>query len=130
MPSYGQSSRERLNTCHPLLQNLFEEVIKHVDCTILCGRRGRDDQEKAFSEGKSRAHYGQSPHNYSPSLAVDVMPYPIDWNDMDRLKAFAHDVKLIAAVMKIKVRWGGDFESFFDGPHWELVGISDTKIPE
>jgi peptidoglycan L-alanyl-D-glutamate endopeptidase CwlK len=30
-------------------------------------------------------------------------------------------MKQAAQELNIKVRWGGDFKSFFDAPHWELV---------
>ena len=52
------------------LQNLFNEVIKDRDCTILCGYRGKEEQEKAVSEGNSKLHYPHSKHNYNPSCAV------------------------------------------------------------
>ena len=124
MPSYSKSSTDKLDTCHSDLQRLFEEVIRHRDCTIITGNRNREDQEKAFQEGKSKAHYGQSFHNYSPSLAVDVMPYPIDWDDIKGIHEFAGFVLGVAAAMNIRIQWGGHFKSFFDGPHYELIGVS------
>lgn len=72
-------------------------------------------------EGKSKAKWPRSKHNTIPSKAVDVMPYPIDWNDLERLSKFSELVKKTAKRMNIKIRWGGNFKSFFDGPHWELV---------
>lgn len=30
-------------------------------------------------------------------------------------------VKATAEHLRINVRWGGDFKSFRDAPHWELV---------
>ena len=129
MPSFGEQSLSRLSTAHPLLQRLFHEVVKHRDCSVICGHRGQEDQETAFREGKSKAHWGQSKHNYVPSLAVDVMPYPLDWGDIQRIKDFSHFVKGVAAAMDIKVQWGGEFKNFFDGPHWELIDTYDSKIP-
>lgn len=121
MPSFSKKSLERLGTCDPELVRLFTEIIKEFDCTVLCGHRGREDQEKAFEEGRSKARFGQSKHNSSPSKAVDVMPYPINWNDSEGLADFAGFVLTKAEDLGIKIRWGGHFKGgFFDGPHYEL----------
>lgn len=121
MPAFSKTSLSRLYTCHPDLQKLFLEVIRDRDCTIICGYRGPEDQEKAFADGKSKAHYGQSRHNNYPSRAIDVMPYPINWDDIEGIKAFADFVKTTAIKLGIEIRWGGEFKSFFDGPHYELT---------
>ena len=129
MPSFGKSSQDKLATCDPRLQKVFNEVIKHFDCTVIEGHRGEAAQNKAFAEGKSKLKYPQSKHNKTPSLAADVLPYPIDWNDTNRMRYFAGFVVGIAATMGIKIRWGGDWNqntelkdnSFNDLPHFELV---------
>jgi peptidoglycan L-alanyl-D-glutamate endopeptidase CwlK len=51
---------------------------------------------------------------------VDVVPYPVDWSDICGFYEFAGFVKGIAVPLGIKVKWGGDFKTFFDGAHWEL----------
>lgn len=129
MPAFGKASQEKLATCDPRLQKVFNEVIKYFDCTVIEGHRGEAAQNKAFAEGKSKLKYPQSKHNKTPSLAADVLPYPIDWNDTNRMRYFAGFVVGIAATMGIKLRWGGDWNqntelkdnSFNDLPHFELV---------
>ena len=140
MPTFSRRSLDHLDTCHFELQRLFLEVIKERDCTILQGFRGKDDQEKAFNEGKSKAHWGQSKHNYSPSCAVDVMPYPINWNDKDGVTKFYEFVKKKADELGIKIRWGADWDGDgkywekdgweIDGPHYELIDTSGSVIPK
>jgi len=128
MPTFSKISKDRLATCHDDLQRLFNEVIKHWDCTIVCGHRGKEDQDKAFADGKSKVKWPNGKHNKFPSLAVDVMPYPIDWNDTKRNFAFAGFVLGIATMMGISVRGGHDFDGdhnlnegdSWDVPHWEL----------
>lgn len=44
------------------------------DTYLLKGYRGKAEQEKEYSEGDSNAHFGESPHNYRPALAVDAAP--------------------------------------------------------
>ena len=129
MPAFGKASQEKLATCDPRLQKVFNEVVKYFDCTVIEGHRGEAAQNKAFAEGKSKLKYPQSKHNKTPSLAADVLPYPIDWNDTNRMRYFAGFVVGIAATMGIKIRWGGDWNqntelkdnSFNDLPHFELV---------
>lgn len=129
MPAFGKASQEKLATCDPRLQKVFNEVIKHFDCTVIEGHRGEAAQNKAFAEGKSKLKYPQSKHNKTPSLAADVLPYPIDWNDTNRMRYFAGFVVGIAATMGIKIRWGGDWNqntelkdnSFNDLPHFEIA---------
>ena len=121
MPSFSKRSQARLDSCDPRLVELFNAVIKHFDCTVLCGHRGPEEQGKAFTEGRSKARWGQSRHNSKPSMAADVVPYPIDWGNRERFFEFAGFVQGVAASMDIKTRWGGHFEGFFDRPHFEIV---------
>ncbi len=151
MPVYGRKSKELLAKAHEELQEIFEEVIKSIDCTIICSTRSAADQQKAFDAGLSKAKPGQSPHNFEPSLAVDAVPTVIlkgksvdhdgnevilDWNSKDpKIQAlvreemvhFAGIVKGKAAVLGLKIKWGGDFKSFKDMPHWELLDWETRK---
>lgn len=128
MPSFSARSRANLETCHEDLQRLFGEVIKHYDCTILCGHRGEEEQNEAFRQGRSQLQFPQSKHNSLPSIAVDVAPYPIDWDNRSRFYHFGGLVLGISIGMGIPIRWGGDWDmdtdlndqSFFDLPHFEL----------
>ena len=129
MPRFGRKSRERLSTCDNRLQDVFNEVIKTVDCSVIEGHRSKERQNKLYEEGKTKVRYPDGRHNASPSRAADVVPYPIDWNDRERFHLFAGFVIGIAKSMGIKLRWGGDWNmnwevddnKFDDFPHFELV---------
>lgn len=128
MPSFSQRSLANLSQAHPDLQVLFHRVIEVFDCAVICGYRGPEEQEAAFNAGTSKAHFGQSKHNQMPSLAVDVVPCPIDWKDTDRMHYFAGVVMGIALQLGLRVRWGGDWngntilsdQKLHDLPHFEL----------
>ena len=128
MPRYSKRSRSKLETAHPLLQDLFHEVIKHADCTILEGHRSEARQNMLYRQGKSKVQYPDSRHNALPSMAVDVAPYPIDWEDVRRFYYFGGTVCGIAFVLDIPLRWGGDWDgdlqvkdqNFNDLVHFEL----------
>ena len=129
MPSFGKRSNTALATAHPDLQRLFKEVIKHVDCAVLEGHRDKVAQNAAVAAGKSKLLWPKSKHNSNPSRAVDVVPWPLDWNDTKRFYHFAGFVAGIAASLGIGIRWGGDWdndgdfgdEKFSDAPHYELT---------
>jgi len=46
MPKYSKQSAGRLSTCDPRLQDVFNEVIKHFDCSVLQGHRGEIEQNE------------------------------------------------------------------------------------
>jgi peptidoglycan LD-endopeptidase CwlK len=129
MPSFGKKSMERLKTCDQRLQDLFNEVIKNYDCSVLQGTRTKEEQDEFFRTGKSKVQWPNSKHNSSPSKGIDVSPYPIDWDNTKRFYHFAGYVQGIADQMGIKLRWGGDWDndfdlddqSFMDLVHFELV---------
>ena len=128
MPRFGKRSLGALDTCDERLVKIFNEVIKTVDCSVLEGHRGESRQDRFYKEGKSKVKYPNGRHNKLPSVACDVVPYPIDWNDRERFHLFAGFVLGIAKSMGIKLRWGGDWNmnwevddnKFDDFPHFEL----------
>ena len=107
---------------------LFNEIIKHFDITILEGYRNKAAQDAAFNSGKSKLQYPLSKHNMEPSQAVDVAPYPIDWENTNRFFYLAGLVEAYAKQMGLPIRWGGDWDSdkdfsdqrFNDLPHFEI----------
>lgn len=129
MPRFGKRSKERLKTCNSDLQMVFNEVIKYVDCSILEGHREKQRQNQLYDEGKTKVLYPNGRHNAYPSNAVDVVPYPVDWDDRERMTLFAGFVLGTAKQMGITLRWGGDWDRDFevkdnrfdDFPHFEVT---------
>lgn len=150
MPVFSKKSLSILSKAHEDLQDLLKEVIQIIDVTVICSVRSAEDQQKAFDAGNSKAKPGQSPHNYEPSFAVDVVPasvlggearrgkktYKLDWNskDPETQKVVREEFFKLAGVMKAKaaelglaIQWGGDFKSFEDLPHWEIQDWETLK---
>jgi hypothetical protein len=129
MPKFGTSSLTQRATLHPDLKRLVDEVIKHVDFSITCGYRNQADQDAAVAKGLSQVKFPNGKHNTLPSKALDVAPYPINWNDTEAFTLLAGVFFGVAAVLGIKLRlgadWDGDFNtlehSFKDRPHIELA---------
>ena len=144
MYSYSATSRERLESCHPDLQVIWDEVIQWIDCAVFCGHRGEAKQRLAYLENKSKVRWPDSKHNSKPSMAIDSGPYFVeihntDWDDSLAFARFAGridqiaDQLLKAGAISHSIRWGGDWsmngrstdQTFFDLPHFELVGLPD-----
>lgn len=125
---FGNTSQQRLDTCHPLLQEILLEAIKYVDFSVLCGYRNEADQQAAVAKGASKVNFPDSKHNQMPSIAVDVAPYPIDWENTTRFAYLQGLIRGIAMGKGIKLRsgmdWDGDGDitdhKFMDYPHIEL----------
>ena len=136
MPEFSERSLRLLSTADERLQRLFLEVVKTYDCTVLCGHRGKEEQEEAYRAGKSKVLFPHSKHNRMPALAVDVVPWPIDWEDTRRLYHFAGYVQGAADRIGLQLRWGGDFnrdgnlnnDRFVDLPHWEVADGEDRPM--
>ncbi len=129
MPNFSDKSLAKLATSDPRLQRVFHEVVRNFDCTILEGHRNRERQNQMVEEGKSQVRWPDGKHNTVPSMAVDVCPYPIVWDDRERQTLFAGYVLATANAMGVNLRWGGDWDrdtevrdnSFDDLVHFEVV---------
>ena len=153
MATYGNSSQQKLNSCHPDLIVIFQEVVRIFDNAIVYGERTPGEQFELYKQGRSLiggrwviadkkkvvtykdGTISKSNHNYSPSKAVDAVPYPINWKNTDRMYYFAGMV--IATAIRLKdegkvthnIRWGGDWDrdtevddqTFMDLAHFEII---------
>lgn len=137
MPTFSETSRQRLATCDPRLQELLNEAIKHIDFVVMVGHRNQADQDEAFRTGKSQKKWPDGNHNALPSRAVDIAPWfpdaKLDWGDLIAFGRLMGFIQCLATERGIKLRfgldWDGDFRSvnrdpdehFLDAPHVELV---------
>lgn len=141
MPAFSKKSLGMLQQCHPDLQKVMMEAIKIIDFSVTEGARTKEQQAKYVKEGKSKTMNSKHiPKYYKEigkecSFAIDICPWPVDYNDRERFCVLAGIVLGIAKVYKdlgiirSNIRWGGDWnqnnitkdESFSDMPHFEVV---------
>jgi len=71
MPKFGRKSFSRLRTCDIRLVDLFAEVVKEFDCTVLEGSRGALIQMGYYHSipRKTKLAYPESKHNPN---AIDI----------------------------------------------------------
>lgn len=136
MPKFSKRSKDNLATADIKLQQLFNAVIEEFDCTVIYGHRTPEEQFELFKKGREKkdgwwvktgktvtnldGNIKKSKHNYYPSKAVDVVPFPLDWTDIKAFELLAKVVKAKAEELNITVTWGGDWVSLRDYPHWEI----------
>lgn len=122
---FDEASLKRLSQAHPSLQALMLEARKRIPFKVLDSQRDKKAQEAAFKAGNSKAHFGQSAHNYSPAVALDIAPIPLDWDDRQSFIDISRVILPLAKSMNIPIRWGGDWDmrgatDGWDLPHYEL----------
>lgn len=120
---WGKSSLERRATlCNELIDLVDLMLLRSdFDLAITCGYRGKEEQEKAFKDKTSKAHFGESAHNVNPSMAVDIIPCsPVNWDTSDkRWQAMVDNAKACAKELGIKITCGADW-AMRDWPHIEI----------
>tara|TARA_X000001382_G_scaffold35240_2_gene23227 strand:- start:162 stop:560 length:399 start_codon:yes stop_codon:yes gene_type:complete len=105
VPKFGKRSRERLKGVDSKLINVLNEVVKYFDITVIEGLRSQERQNELVAQGKSKTKFGK----HVEGKAVDIAPYPIDWNARDDFHYLGGFVLGVASKMGIDVRWGGDW---------------------
>ena len=128
MPKFGRRSRERLKGVDSRLVNILNELVKIMDVTIIEGLRTKERQEELVSQGKSQTKFSK----HIEGRAVDLAPYPVDWEDRERFHYMGGMIRGIVKQMGVNVRWGGDWDSdgeikdnkFDDLVHVEIRGTT------
>lgn len=146
MPAFSTKSADRLATCAPAIQSVFNRVVQIYDCSILEGTRTAERQLELLAAGKTEVRI--SKHMSLPSEAVDVVPYPVppEWGNvrdlmrthgssageaakvLARFYHFAGFVQATARSQGTVLRWGGDWDAdrdfndqtFDDLVHFEI----------
>ncbi len=107
MPKFGKRSKQRLQGVDAKLVNVLNEVVKYFDITVIEGIRSQERQNELVAQGKSKTKFGK----HVQGKAVDIAPYPIDWNARDDFHYLGGFMLGMAASMGVKIRWGGDWNA-------------------
>jgi len=127
MAKLGRKSITILATCDERIRTLVEVVIRELreddpvchDLTVISGYRTDEEQAQKVREGNSLTLH--SKHRETPSEAVDIAPYPVDWADEDAFVYLAGRVMATADRLGIKILWGGSWVKLRDLGHFELL---------
>lgn len=114
-------SLQHLATCHPDLVALFTAVAEQIPILIICGMRDQEAQNAAVAAGRSRTPWPTSRHNSCPSEAVDAAILPLNWDRIDDFRQLNDVVQKQAAILGLRIEWGGDFVHLKDFDHFQLA---------
>ena len=114
----GTRSLQNLSGVHPDLVAVVKLAITitEQDFTVIEGIRNINRQRQLLKAGKSTTMNSR----HITGHAVDMVPWPVDWNDLERFEVMSEAMKAAAEELDIPIVWGGDWKSFYDGPHFEL----------
>lgn len=114
----GTRSRQNLSGVHPDMVAVVERALElsEVDFTVIEGVRNIERQRQLLADGKSTTLKSR----HLTGHAVDMVPWPVDWEDLERFEAMAKAMKAAAKELEVPIIWGGDWKSFYDAPHFEL----------
>ena len=134
MRQFTEKEKQRLELINPSLQKVILRAAEKVPIFVVCGHRDQHAQDLAFAQGFSKVKFPNSKHNKSvypayKSDAVDLCPYPIDWNNHSKFYEIYREMQNAADALGIKIRSGADFnqdgnltnDKWIDLPHHELA---------
>jgi len=113
-------SISRLTDVHPDLVRVVHRAaaLSSLDFTVLEGWRNLDRQKQLLAQKATKTLNSR----HLTGHAVDLAPMiggSVSW-DWPLYHRLAKVVKAAADHEGVPITWGGDWESFKDGPHWEL----------
>lgn len=135
----GLASRKKLEGLNPDLVAVVTRAIEVTtqDFTVLCGVRTLEEQKELYAQGRTKPgdivtwtlKSRHLPAADGLGRAVDLCPYPIDWNTLSKFDAIASAVMQASKELGVPVRWGADWDQDgkprergeTDSPHFELA---------
>lgn len=141
---FSKKSKEKLKGVHPVLIKFAEEMIKETpfDFRINEGVRTLETQQEYYTWGRTKfiTTWGEKINRPVTSLdgvnrkskhqiQKDGYAHAFDIAFLGKTQADVYDMKKFKALIKVVrpllkkygVKWGGDFKSFPDPPHFELM---------
>ena len=120
MYRWSQRSYARLAGVRPELIAVATRALalSELDLVVLEGVRSAQRQRELLASGASRTLNSR----HLTGHAVDLAPWvdgEVRW-DWPLYEILSHAVKRAASELAVPIEWGGDWERFRDGPHWQL----------
>lgn len=116
----GERSKSRLEGVHPDLVKVVERAIEitEVDFAVIEGLRTLSRQKELLAKGATTTLNSRHLSGHAVDIAAWV-DGTIRW-DWPLYHHLAKAMKDAAAELEVDIKWGGDWNSFPDGPHFQL----------
>jgi peptidoglycan L-alanyl-D-glutamate endopeptidase CwlK len=140
MFTFSDRSLNNLKGVHPKLVAVVKRALElsTIDFTVLEGVRSQARQDELWAQGRTKpgqvVTWVQTSGTHGIQAdgfghAVDLAPYPIDWNNFKRFDQLANTMFIAAKELNVTLRWGGDWDmdsviherGESDSPHYELI---------
>lgn len=129
----GKTSLARLKGVDETLVNVVKRAIEisEVDFTVLEGVRTLERQRELYAQGRTapgKIVTWTMKSRHIEGKAVDLVPYPLDWNDLDKFNKIKDAMFQAAKELDVNLRWGADWDGDgnyrekgeYDSPHFEI----------
>jgi peptidoglycan L-alanyl-D-glutamate endopeptidase CwlK len=120
MRRYSKRSLSNLKGIHPDLRRVIDRALQEspLDFIVIEGLRTMQRQRELYASGASKTMNSR----HLTGHAVDLLPIgkggaAFDWPLYDKL---GPAVKAAADAEGVEITWGGDWQKFRDGPHFQL----------
>lgn len=118
---YSTRSKKNLRGIHPDLRRVIDRALQEspLDFIVIEGLRTERRQQQLFASGASQTMNSR----HLTGHAVDLLPIGPDGKaafDWPLYHQLGPAVKKSATAEGVHVEWGGDWQSFKDGPHFQL----------
>lgn len=131
--SLSQKSLDRLTGVNPRLVDVVKRAIEITtqDFMVLEGVRSQARQDELYAQGRTKPGpivTWVKVGTHTNGTAVDLVPCPVDWNDLTKFDAISKAMFAAAKELGVKIRWGADWDQDgvarergeSDSPHFEL----------
>ena len=129
----GKTSLARLQGVDETLVNVVKRAIEisEVDFTVMEGVRTLERQRELYAQGRTapgKIVTWTMKSRHIEGKAVDLVPYPLDWNDLEKFNKIKDAMFQAAKELDVNLRWGADWDGDgnyrekgeYDSPHFEL----------
>ena len=133
-----ERSAKHLDSLLPEVRDAFADFLieakelvakEGLDYKIICGTRSWEQQEALYAKGRTalgpkvtNAKPGSSMHNFGLAIDCGVFKgkvYMDDSTPADKKIADMMHKQASTLCAKHNLRWGGNFKSIYDAPHFE-----------
>lgn len=129
----GKTSLARLQGVDETLVNVVKRAIEisDVDFTVMEGVRTLERQRELYAQGRTapgKIVTWTMKSRHIEGKAVDLVPYPLDWNDLEKFNKIKDAMFQAAKELDVNLRWGADWDGDgnyrekgeYDSPHFEI----------
>ena len=118
---FSQRSIDKLKGVNVDLVSVVHRALElsEIDFSVIEGLRTKERQAELVKAGASRTINSRHITGHAVDLAA-VVGGEVRW-DWPLYEKIAKAMKQAAYELNINIEWGGDWKSFKDGPHFQLV---------